>query len=136
MAAGYSGTPLVKKLGLKLGQRAIAVSPPAHYAKLLVGLPAGFTFQTRAAGQFDFIHFFVKSQSELNRHLPALKKKLAYNGMLWISWPKKTSALYRDLGENDVREIGLATGLVDVKVCAIDHDWSGLKFVYRLEDRK
>lgn len=135
MPAGYSGTPLVKKLGLKTGQRAIAVNAPPHYGKLLGTLPAGFAFETRAAGTFDFMHVFASTQNDLKRRLPMLKKKLAYNGLLWVSWPKKTSALSQDLSENDVREIGLAAGLVDVKVCAVDDDWSGLKFVYRLQDR-
>lgn len=136
MPAGYSGTPLLKKLGLKTGQRAIAVNAPAHYSELLGQLPADCAFETRAAGTFDFIHVFAETRSELKRCLPALKKKLAYNGLLWVSWPKKSSSLYQDLSENDVRGIGLAAGLVDVKVCAVDDDWSGLKFVYRVEDRK
>lgn len=136
MAAGYSGTPLAKKLGLKMGQRAIAVNAPPQYYKLLVGLPTEFCFETRVSGTFDFIHVFVTKRAELIRRLGPLKQKLAYNGLLWVSWPKKTSALFRDLGENEVRDVGLATGLVDVKVCAIDDDWSGLKFVYRVGDRK
>ena len=130
---GYSGTPLVQKLGIKPGARMQFVDAPSQLAELLGPLPEAAAVATR--GKLDFALVFVKKLSELSRNFPKLRDRLEANGMLWVSWPKKTSGVATDLNENVVREFGLANGLVDVKVCAIDDTWSGLKFVRRLSDR-
>ena len=129
--AGYSGKPLAKKLGLKEDQRAHVENPPGGYARTL-----GTALPRRAEGELDFIQAFVRSEAELRDTLPAMKERLAKTGMLWISWAKKTSPLFAGVTEDKVRALALEAGLVDVKVCAIDADWSGLKLVYRLSDRK
>ena len=133
--AGYSGTPLLKKLGLKAGMRASFVNAPPHYAALLGPLPEGIVLLETPDGDMDFIHCFARTQGDLETQFADLKNQLAPTGMLWISWPKKTSPLETDLSSNIVRNTGLAGGLVDVKVCAVDANWSALKFVYRLKDR-
>jgi hypothetical protein len=132
--AGYSGTPLPKKLGIKEGHRVGLVSAPADFE--LQGLPDGVKLVRRAQGRFDVIVFFTKREADLGRRLPRLKKLLVSNGGLWIGWPKKSSGVATDLAFDVVQRIGLDIGLVDNKVCAIDETWSGLRFVYRLEDRR
>lgn len=128
--AGYSGKPLARKLGLTPGMRALFRNPPRGYPKLL-GAPLG-----KASGdRLDFIQAFVGDERDLRECLPALKKKLSPAGMLWVSWAKKTSPLFSGVTEDTVRAVALAAGLVDVKVCAVDDDWSGLKLVYRRKDR-
>jgi hypothetical protein len=129
--AGYSKRSLEEKLGLKTGMKAIILQPPAGYALNVEGI----AIQKRLTRSLDFIQFFSKQRSELEAIFPKLKAGLAAAGSLWISWPKGTSGVQTDLNENVVREIGLANGLVDVKVIAVDETWSGLKFVYRLKDR-
>jgi hypothetical protein len=135
MTAGYSGTPLVKKLGLAPGMRALVLGWSGDYDALLGGLPERVTIASALRGRYDFIHLFTAARDGLERQLPALKAALESNGTLWISWPKKSARVASDLDENVVRAIGLGNGLVDVKVCAVDAVWSGLKFVYRLKDR-
>jgi hypothetical protein len=135
MNAGYSGTPLPKKLGLKSGQRIIILGAPDNYAAILGDLPDGLETADALAGIFDFIQFFTVERAELEMQFPTLKAALAQDGMLWISWPKKASKIPTDLDENIIRDTGLANGLVDVKVAAIDERWSGLKFVYRVKNR-
>ena len=139
MTAGYSGKPLIAKLGIKAGFAVAFVDAPDHYTALLGDLPMGVTVTALRVGRLDFIHFFSASRQTLEARFPELKAALAPNGSLWISWPKSTARgsakLPTDLGDNAVREIGLANGLVDVKIAAIDATWSGMKFVYRLEDR-
>ena len=132
--AGYSGTPLHKKLGVKPGHRV-----------WFTGAPNGYEDELRKAGDFDqvkkivkdldFAHLFTHSRALLGREMTKLRDALRSNGTLWISWPKKSSGVATDLDENIVRDIGLKAGLVDVKVCAVDDVWSGLKFVFRLKDR-
>jgi hypothetical protein len=135
--AGYSGTPLVRKLGFKGGFRAALVNPPPDFHRELAPLPADVTFFTGTLPKdLDLIVLFTDSQRTLQKEFPRLAKKLRQNGMLWIAWPKKTSGVETDLSENPVRTIGLAVGLVDVKICAVNEVWSGLKFVYRLKDRQ
>ena len=135
--AGYSGTPLPKKLGFKENFRAALVNAPKGFQKELGELPGNVKLsQQRLTAPLDLILFFVDSESRLKREFPKLAGKLDKNGMLWISWPKKSSGVVTDLTDNSVREIGLDAGLVDVKVCAVNDVWSGLKFVYRLVDRK
>ncbi len=128
-------TPLQKKLGLKPGMRVLFVDPPSHYARLIGALPAGVDVRPAPEAGLDFVHAFCTEADALDVLFPMLKAHLAERGTLWISWPKKTSPLSASLDGNGVREIGLRHGLVDVKVCAVDADWSGLKFVYRTKDR-
>lgn len=132
---GYSKRALVDKLGIKAGQRIALVNPPADYAELLGPLPPGVSQAPTLTASLDFIHFFTTSRTALQAAFPDLKAALVTTGMIWISWPKKAAKVATDLDENIVREIGLALGLVDVKVAAIDPVWSGLKFVYRKADR-
>ncbi len=133
--AGYSGTPLIKKLGLKEGFKAAVLNPPANYGETLGELPAGVSVTHTLAGPLDFIHFFTTSRETLAQEFPRLKQALAPAGLLWISWPKRSAKIPTDLTEDIIRAIGLENGLVDVKVAAVDEVWSGLKFVYRLKDR-
>jgi hypothetical protein len=133
--AGYSGRPLVEKLGIKPGQRIAIVGAPPDFAVTLGKLPAGVRRARDLRGAIDVIVLFSRSTAELVRRITSAKRAMMPAGMLWICWPKKTSAIESDLNDNIVREVGLGAGLVDVKVCAVDADWSGLKFVYRLRDR-
>lgn len=137
MQAGYSPNPLIKKLGYKPGFRVAWVEAPAHYPELLGPLPEGTRLEAwPVKGEMDLIHFFTKEMDDLKRLFPELKAGLKWTGMLWVSWPKKASKVKTDLNGNVVRELILEGGLVDVKVCAVDAVWSGLKMMYRLEDRK
>jgi hypothetical protein len=135
--AGYSGTPLPQKLGLKPGARFGLVGAPAGFARTLGALPAGVVARPVGSGraQFDVIVCFAPTMAEVARRLPALKGRLDPTGGLWMAWPKRASGVPTDVTENDVRAKGLAVGLVDNKVCAIDDVWSGLRFVYRIVDR-
>ena len=130
---GYSGTPLIKKLGIKPDSRLSFISEPKNFRQLLGALPR--TARVVKEGVLDFGILFVRSKSELAKSFGVLRDRLESNGMLWVAWPKKTSGVETDLTEGVVRELGLASGLVDVKICAIDDTWSGLKFVRRLKDR-
>lgn len=134
--AGYSKTKLIDKLGIKSGNLMYVLNPPDDYFKLLGKLHNEITVSENLLNNLDFIHFFAKEKILLEENFPVLKNHLSKNGSLWISWPKGASKVHTDLNENIVREIGLREGLVDVKVCAIDDIWSGLKFVYRVKDRK
>jgi hypothetical protein len=135
--AGYSGTPLPRKLGLKPGARLGLVKAPADFGRTLGDLPPGVAAKAVSEGktQFDVIVCFAPTMAEVVCRLPALKSRLDPAGGLWMAWPKKASGVATDVSENAVREIGLAAGLVDNKVCAIDDVWSGLRFVFRLVDR-
>ena len=133
--AGYSGTSLVKKLGIKPGFDVAFVNAPEDFVKQL-DLPSDANVRSYSkARDLDVILVFVKSQKTFTTAFVQYSRKIRANGMLWMSWPKKTSGVQTDLTENIVRDIGLAAALVDVKVCAVDDVWSGLKFVYRLRDR-
>jgi len=134
--AGYSSRSLADKLGIKPGTIVTALAAPPAYIKLLQPVPADVTFVNRLGKQARFVHCFVTHRVELEKEFPALARSLADDGMVWISWPKKAAKTDTDLSEDVVRAIGLAAGLVDVKVCAVDDLWSGLKFVRRLADRK
>jgi hypothetical protein len=131
--AGYSGTPLVQKLGIKPGARLQIVSEPSDFRAVLGPLPDGT--RTSVRGELDFAMVFASTVADLEKHFVSLRDRLAPNGILWVSWPKKSSGVVTELTENVVRDFGLAHGLVDVKVCAVDGTWSGLKFVRRLKDR-
>src|SRR5215218_7758666 len=133
--AGYSGTPLAKKLGIKEGSRIALVNAPKDFESELGELPDSVQFINPPAQSLDIILFFVLTERALVRGFAKLAARLTPNGMLWIAWPKKSSGVTTDLSEQRVQQIGLNAGLVDVKVCAIDETWSGLKFVYRLKDR-
>jgi hypothetical protein len=133
--AGYSGTPLAKKLGIKSGHRVAFASPPCGFDALLGDLPDDVAIRSRVRGPLDVIVFFTKSRAELERRLPVLRRALDPAGGLWIAWPKRASGVATDMTEDVVRELGLANRLVDNKVCAIDETWSGLRLVIRLADR-
>jgi hypothetical protein len=132
---GYSGTPLPKKLGIKDGFQVSLVEAPADVRAELKPSLAGCQTANDGKVPIDFAMLFTKSSLHLNKEFKRIAKQLAPAGMLWVSWPKKSSGVATDLDENVVREIGLAAGLVDVKVCAVTDLWSGLKFVRRLKDR-
>jgi hypothetical protein len=144
MAAGYSGMSLVKKLGIRSGMNIAVLGAPADYFELLADLPDDVAFLAAAnpgtlpaAGPdgIDMVHVFTRARSELEGRLPELRRRIRPDGMIWISWPKQASGVASDLNGNVVRDAGLAVGLVDVKVCAVDATWSGLKFVIPLADR-
>lgn len=132
---GYSGTPLPKKLGIKDGFRVFFVSAPHDVPAELKPSMAACQLVRDGKAPLDFAMVFTKSRSDLSKEFKRTANALAPAGMLWVSWPKKSSGVATDLDENIVREIGLAAGLVDVKVCAVTEIWSGLKFVRRLKDR-
>jgi hypothetical protein len=133
--AGYSKRSLADKLGIKAGTRVVALQAPPTYATLLGTLPSGASLHSRLVDSSGFIHRFARRRNELAADFPRLARALADDGTLWISWPKQDSGVDTDLDENVIRDIGLAQGLVDVKVCAVDDVWSGLKFVRRVENR-
>jgi hypothetical protein len=134
--SGYSGTPLPQKLGIKPGTIVVAIDPPDHYRKLLEPIPSGVNFATRAVGKTDFIHVFVTTRRSLQEQLSILRKKIADHATLWVSWPKKSSGMATDVTEDVIRAVALPLGFVDVKVCAVDETWSGLKLMIRKENRK
>ena len=137
MPAGYSGTPLPRKLGIKEGHDVASVGAPEHFADLLEPLPHGVRLRSdlRSRGPFDVMVAFVRTERELRSRFERARARLAPAGGLWIAWPKQSSPLATKLKDSDVRSYGLSTGLVDNKVCAIDEDWSGLRFVVRVKDR-
>jgi hypothetical protein len=135
IVAGYSGTPLAKKLGIQAGAFVRAVDAPDDYAQLLEPLPANVTFVERGADELDMVHLFTKSRSKLVKYLDEYKNKIKQNGSIWVSWPKKSSGIPSEVTEDTIREVALPLGLVDVKVCAVDDTWSGLKLVIRKENR-
>lgn len=134
--AGYSGTPLVRKLGIKPGARIALLGAPKGFDDTLGELPAGVELRRNARGTFDVLLAFFSRSVELERRLPALRAALDPAGGLWIGWPKRASGVTTDVTEGVVRDLGLAAGLVDNKVCAIDQTWSGLRLVYRLRGRR
>ncbi|MAT97503.1 MAG: DUF3052 domain-containing protein [Anaerolineaceae bacterium] len=134
--AGYSGTPLVKKLGIKSGFRLYAKNPPNNYLALIAPLPDGVQILRRLSDELDMIHFFTTSRAELADNIETFMKRIKQDGMIWVSWPKKASKVPTDVTEDVIREVILPLGLVDVKVCAVDATWSGLKLVIRKENRR
>jgi len=135
MTAGYSGKPLPKKLGIPLMGRVLIVGAPENFMELIEPLSPGVTLSKRASGEHAYIHLFAAQRKRLASELARLAPYLRKDGMLWVSWPKKSSGVASDVTEDVVREIALPMGLVDVKVCAVDEVWSGLKLVYRLKNR-
>jgi hypothetical protein len=134
-ASGYSGAPLVKKLGIKDGFRIRLVDAPTHYFDLFDGTPPGIRVLEDKRIKKDFIHLFATDASGLRAELAGLKNEIEPNGMIWVSWPKAASKVATDVCERVVREAAIAVGLVDVKVCAVDDVWSGLKLVIPVKDR-
>jgi hypothetical protein len=134
--AGYSGTPLPKKLGIKPGHNVVILNAPGDYREVLGDVPEGVRFGSRIESGHDIIHLFTRSRRDLEKELPRMGRKIAPNGMIWVSWPKKASGVPTDITEDVIRDTALALGLVDVKVCAVDDTWSGLKLVIRVKDRK
>ena len=133
--AGYSGTPLAKKLGIKAGHRIRVEGAPANYREMLSTLPDDVVISSRLSGNIDIWHVFAARRAALARRLPAIESALADQAMLWISWYKKSSGHATDITEDTLRELALPLQLVDIKVCAIDADWSALKFVRRVASR-
>ena len=133
--AGYSGTPLAQKLGIKAGQQVVTIGAPAGYRKLLAPLPEGVSFTSEIKAGAVFVHLFVSERKVLEKELKRLRKLIADAGTLWISWPKKSSGVATDITEDTIREVALPLGFVDVKVCAVDQTWSGLKLMVRRENR-
>jgi hypothetical protein len=146
MTTGYSGTPLARKLGVKLGGALLLIDAPPHYDELVAPLPEGVAITRWTTGgaaaplagdqRFDLIHVFVTSRALLAELLPDLRRRIVPNGMIWISWPKRSARVPTDVTEDVIRELALAGGLVDTKVCAVDEVWSGLRLVIRLKDRQ
>lgn len=134
--AGYSGTPLSKKLGIKEGAEVVLVGAPDGFDLELAPLPEGTTVRRRLSGNdIDVVVLFVTARADLEKRFPIAARSLQPAGGLWVAWPKRASGWATDLGENDVRQVGLAAGLVDNKVCAVNDVWSGLRFVIRLVNR-
>lgn len=135
-AAGYSGTPLWKKLGYRPGMRVTVLGAPEDYAELLGELPQGVALRTTLrGGELDLVHLFASDLPSFVRRFDACRDAIARDGSFWVSWPKKSSGVATDLDENVIRDHALGNGLVDVKVAAVDDTWSALKLVYRLTDR-
>jgi hypothetical protein len=133
--AGYSGTPLAKKLGIGASSCVWTIDAPAAYRKLLAPLPAGVRFVSKLSARVDVIHLFVDNGAALAARLTSLRKSMRSDAALWVSWPKKTSKIPTDVTEDTIRSVALPIGLVDVKVCAVNEVWSGLKLVIRKELR-
>ena len=133
--SGYSGTPLAKKLGMKQGFNITLINAPDYYFNLFTDLPGDLHVNDDAAVKKDFIHFFTKQKDEYLSMLPDLKNRIKPNGIIWVSWPKKASKVVTDISENLIRDYALEIGLVDIKVCAVDEIWSGLKLVIPVKDR-
>ena len=134
-AAGYSGTPLVKKLGIKANSELCVLNAPDHYATLVAPLPDGVRITNEFSSGADLVHLFVTLRVDLESHLTQMRPKLKPDGVIWVSWPKKASKAPTDITEDTIRAVALPMGLVDIKVCAVDEKWSGLKLVIRKELR-
>ena len=135
MSAGYSGTPLAKKLGIKAGFKVHTINAPPQYADLVAPLPDDVELTTTSAADTDLIHLFTNSRDELFSQLSVARHLIKQDGTIWISWFKKAAKLPTEITEDTVREAAFPLGLVDVKVCAVDERWSGLKLVIRKENR-
>jgi hypothetical protein len=134
--AGYSGTPLAQKLGIKPAQMVIVINEPANYRKLLGRIADRVTFALRPRAGADYVHFFTSRRVELEKGLKRLREQISDAGVVWVSWPKKSADLPTDVTEDIIRAVALPLGFVDVKVCAVDESWSGLKLMIRRATRK
>ncbi len=135
MTAGYSGTPLAKKLGIKEGFTILPIDAPDNYRELIEPLPANVKIAGKTSSGLDFIHFFTNSRDDLFRGLAEYRNLIRQDGTIWVSWYKKSAKLPTEITEDTIRDAALPLGLVDVKVCAVDDKWSGLKLVIRKENR-
>ena len=135
MTIGYSGTPLIKKLGIKAGIKICLVNAPADYLDIIEPLPEGVEVSERVTKSTDLVHIFTSKKVELSKELHAYRTKIKPTGVVWVSWPKKSSKVPTDVTEDTVRELALPLGFVDIKVCAVTEVWSGLKLVVRKELR-
>lgn len=135
MAAGYSGTPLAKKLGIRSGDTVVLVGAPEGFEDELEGLPDGVRLRRRAGGKPQVVLLFTTQARDLERRFERLARSVWPDGGLWVAWPKRSSGVQTDLDENRLRDIGLPLGVVDNKVCAVNDVWSGLRFVWRKENR-
>ncbi len=135
MPAGYSGTPLAKKLGIKPGSVVAVLDEPAEFRPSLDPIPDDVVFRPSLRGRPDLVIGFFTSGAKLRARLPALCRAIYPDAGLWVAWPKQSSGVATDINENDVRALGLDAGIVDIKVCAIDETWSGLRFAHRVENR-
>ena len=133
--SGYSGTPLARKLGIRAHSRLFLLAAPGNYAELTAPLPEGVRKVRRIDARTDLMHLFVRSAAALARTLPRVRRAMRADAVIWVSWPKKSSAVASDLSESGIRALALPLGLVDVKVCAVDETWSGLKLVLRVSER-
>lgn len=134
--AGYSGKPLGEKLGIKKEFTIVLVNPPKQYMTLVAPLPEGVTIAAKITNKTDLVHLFTTSKAELSKMLRSTLTKIKQDAIIWVSWPKKSSNVPTDITEDRIRDIALPLGLVDIKVCAVDEVWSGLKLVIRKENRK
>jgi hypothetical protein len=133
--AGYSGTPIAKKLGITDESQLLPINAPKNYPEILSPLPDGVRFASQPGTTIDIAHLFVAWRNDLEKHLTQLRKKLRPDAVVWVSWPKKTAKLPTDITEQTIRDVALPMGWVDIKVCAVDETWSGLKLVVRKELR-
>lgn len=133
--SGYSGTPLAKKLGIRAGGRVFVHAPPRGYAALLAPLPPGVLMPAPDAAEADLLHVFATERAVLGKLLKQLRTRMRADAALWVSWPKRSSGVSTDVTEDTIRELALPLGLVDVKVCAVDDTWSGLKLMVRRSER-
>ena len=133
---GYSGTPLTRKLGVQQDYSVLLVNEPKHYLSLFEDMPEVNYIEKPTKQSVDFIHLFCTDKTKFEKQSLQLKSALKMTGILWVSWPKGSSKIKNDLGRDYIREFLLQNGLIDVKVCAVNQDWSGLKFMYRFKDRK
>jgi hypothetical protein len=135
VTAGYSGTPLARKLGIKEGASVLLIDEPVGYRSLLDPLPPLVSFAGKAGQAVDLVHLFVTRKADLQAHLVSLRSTLRVDAAVWVSWPKKVAKVLTDITENTIREVALPLGFVDIKVCAVSDVWSGLKVVVRKELR-
>jgi hypothetical protein len=135
IVAGYSGTPLAKKLGLKPPLDVLLIGAPAEYRSWLGDVPEGVSFKAAARGRVKAVHLFTSARTDLQKRLHTLRPQLEPDGFVWVSWPKQASKVATDVTEDTIRELALPLGFVDVKVCAVSDVWSGLKLVIRKENR-
>jgi hypothetical protein len=134
--AGYSKTPLAGKLGIKPNTAVVVMNEPAHYRKILGNAAKNVAFSDRTESGSEFVHFFTIRRNELQKELKKLRNTIADAGVVWVSWPKKSSGVATDVTEDVIRDVALPLGFVDIKVCAVDETWSGLKLMIRRENRK
>jgi hypothetical protein len=136
LPAGYSGTPLYRKLGIEEGASVAVIGAPASYPQLIAPLPMGAKIVKKIPKEASFVHVFATERDDLSGHLSQLRKSIAQNGVVWVSWPKKSAKVETDITEDVIREVALPMGFVDVKVCAVDETWSGLKLMIRRDQRR